>query len=182
MNMAERVAIYIDGGNLYRFLKDPRVAVPPGRVFDYTKFVNLLVGNRELVFKGYYVGIIRNFDKSDKSAALVKGQQKFLSEIEKEGFSVKRGKIIYDSTIREKGVDVKLAIDLIIGAADDIYDTAIVVSSDTDLVPAVEHVRVKNKKVEYIGFSHRPSLGMLKCADISILLQQKDIHECLKTK
>jgi len=55
---------------------------------------------------------------------------------------------------REKGIDVKLATDLIVGAVDDKYDTAIVVSSDTDLVPAVDWVRSRmKKKVEYIGFS-----------------------------
>ena len=48
----------------------------------------------------------------------------------------------------EKGIDVKLAVDLVIGAVDNIYDTAIVISSDTDLVPAIKYVRkAKRKKI-----------------------------------
>lgn len=56
--------------------------------------------------------------------------------------------------LREKGIDVKLATDLIAGALDDKYDTAIVVSSDSDLIPAIDWIRFRlKKKVEYVGFS-----------------------------
>ena len=56
--------------------------------------------------------------------------------------------------MREKGIDVKLATDLIVGAVDDQYDTAIVVSSDADIVPAIDWIRYRfKKKIEYIGFS-----------------------------
>ena len=33
------------------------------------------------------------------------------------------------------------------------------------------------KKLEYVGFSHNPSLGMRKHADLSVLLRSKDIEE-----
>jgi len=77
---------------------------------------------------------------------------------------------------KEKGTDVKIAADLIIGAVDNIYDTAILVSSDTDLIPAIRYIKYKKKKLEYIGFSHNPSFGMQKYADLSILLTLKDIE------
>ena len=140
--------------------------------------MNNLVGGRVLISKRYYVGIVRNVDGTTKSADLVKNQQKFLAGIQNEGFSVKRGRIMYDGAIREKGIDVKIATDLLIGAVDDIYDTAVVVSSDTDLVPAIKYIKFKQKKVEYVGFSHRPSLGMQRYSDINILLQKKDIQAC----
>lgn len=178
--MPERVAVYIDGGNFFKKLKDPQIAIPTGKVFDYSKFVEKLISGRTLVSKRYYVGIVRNVDGTQKSINMVRSQQKFLAGIENEGFTVKRGRIVYDFPIREKGVDVKLATDLVIGAFDDVYDTAIVVSSDTDLIPALQYLRYKKKKIEHVGFSHKPSFGMLKWADINVLLQQKDIHDCLK--
>jgi len=176
----ERVAVYIDGANFYRRLNDPQINIPDGKIFDYSRFVDSLVDGRHLVSKRYYIGIVRNTDNTTKSADLVKHQQKFLTEIENEGFSVKRGKIMYDGVIREKGVDVKIAVDLLTGAIDNLYDTAIIVSSDTDLIPAIEYVKYRKKKIEYVGFSHRPSLGMQKYADIRILLQKKDIDACLR--
>ena len=81
-----------------------------------------------------------------------------------------------DKVYKEKGTDVKIAVDLIVGAVDGIYDTAILVSSDTDLIPAVSYVKYKNKKIEYVGFAHSPSLGIQKYTDLSILLLPRDIE------
>jgi hypothetical protein len=44
------------------------------------------------------------------------------------------------SEVREKGIDVALALDLVTMATDDAYDLAIVMSCDHDLAPAVERV------------------------------------------
>ena len=171
---SERVVVYIDGGNFYRRLKEVK-DVRKG-IFNYTRFVEFLIDNRTLVSKRYYVGIVRNIDDTAKSKRMVENQQKFLTEIEKEGFVVKRGRIVYTHGIREKGVDVKLATDLIIGAVDNLYDTAIVVSSDTDLIPALKYISFRRKKIEYVGFSHKPSLGIIKNADSNILLRSQEIQ------
>lgn len=174
----ERVATYIDGNNFYKYLKDKEINFPKGIKFDFSKFVEFLVGERESVSKRYYIGIARNVDNTQKSKEIVRGQQKFLSRIKNEGFVIKRGRLMYNKgRIREKGTDVKLATDLIIGAVDDLYDTAILVSSDTDLISAVKYIKYKGKRLEYVGFSHVPSLGMQKHADLSILLRPEDIEK-----
>ncbi|MBU2101364.1 NYN domain-containing protein [Patescibacteria group bacterium] len=174
----KRVAIYIDGNNFYGYLKDEEINLPRGKKFDFTKFTEFLIKGRECVSKRYYVGIARNIDGTDKSKRIVSGQQKFLSHLENEGFDIKRSRVMYDSgRIREKGTDVKIGVDLVIGAVDDLYDTAILVSSDTDIIPAVRYLRYKGKKLEYIGFSHAPSLGMQKHADYSVLLLPEDIDK-----
>ncbi len=174
----EKVAIYIDGNNFYKYLKDKEVNFPKGIKFNFTKFVDYLVKERKCISKRYYVGIARNMDDSQKSKHIVSGQQKFLSKIENEGFIIKRGRVMYDKgRIREKGTDVKIAVDLIIGAVDNLYDTAVLVSSDTDLIPAIKYIKYKGKKLEYVGFSHSPSLGIQKYADISILLRLEEIEK-----
>jgi len=84
---------------------------------------------------------------------------------------------MYDGgKIREKGTDVKIAVDLIVGAVDNLYDTAILVSSDTDLIPAIRYIKYCGKKLEYVGFSHKPSFGMQKYANFSILLRPEEIE------
>lgn len=174
----EKVAIYIDGSNFYHYLKDQEVSLPKGVKFDFKAFVDFLANDRNCISKRYYTGIFRNVDNSSKGQDLVKGQQKFLSEIEKDGFTVKRGRIMYDSgKTREKGTDVKIATDLIIGAVDNLYDTAILVSSDTDLIPAIKYIRYRKKKLEYVGFSHAPSFGIQKYANFSRLLLPSDIEK-----
>ncbi len=179
----EKVAVYIDGNNFYGYLKDKAINFPKDTRFNYSKFVQWLVGDRDCVSKRYYVGIARNFDNSEKSKQIIRGQQKFLQSLMNEGFTVKPGRVMYDGgKIREKGTDVKMAVDLIIGAIEDKYDTAMLVSSDTDLIPAVQYIKYRKKKLEYVGFSHSPSLGMQKYADFTILLLPKDIEKFQEKK
>lgn len=58
-----------------------------------------------------------------------------------------------------------------------VYDTAILVSSDTDLIPAIQYLREEGKKLEYIGFSHQPSYGLIKYSDVRTLLKKEDIEQ-----
>jgi uncharacterized LabA/DUF88 family protein len=175
----ERVTIYIDGSNFYNYLQDKEIDFPKGIKFNYRALVDFLIGNeRECVSKRYYTGVFRNIDRSDRSEQLVRGQQKFLMSIQKDGFEIKRGRIMpLGGIYKEKGTDVKIAVDLVVGAVDDLYDTAILVSSDTDLIPAIQYIKYKGKKLEYVGFSHAPSLGMQKYANFSILLRPEDIEK-----
>ena len=99
--------------------------------------------------------------------------------------------IVYQRS-REKGIDVKLATDLIVGAVDKKYDVAIVISSDTDLVPAVDWVRNRMKlKIEYVGFSisesekheaTRPVKTLIYHTDIQRVLSEADIMPFIKPK
>ncbi|MDO8552105.1 MAG: NYN domain-containing protein [bacterium] len=171
--MAEKVAIFIDGGNLYQRLKE--CGIFPGKRFNYAKLIDRLLRGRSLSTKRYYIGVVRNHDQTEQSQKMVEGQQKFLSALELQGFLIERGRIVYDHKIREKGVDVKIAIDLVIGAVEDEYDTAVIVSSDTDLIPAIKYVLNKGKKVEYVGFADRPSLGLARESSLSVLLLPDDI-------
>ena len=42
---------------------------------------------------------------------------------------------------QEKGIDTALAIDFVTMAVDGLYDVGVILSTDTDLVPALEFVR-----------------------------------------
>ena len=70
---------------------------------------------------------------------------------------------------------MQLAIDLLTGAYENIYDTAILISSDTDLIPAIKKVKFLNKNVEYIGFSHQPSFALQRNATLTRLLIKDEL-------
>jgi len=59
---------------------------------------------------------------------------------------------------REKGIDVRIAIDLVSLAADNAYDLAVLASADTDLLPAIEFVvqRFKLKMIEAVTWEPIP--------------------------
>lgn len=62
----------------------------------------------------------------------------------------------------EKGVDTAIATDMIRLAWEDAYDIAVLVSSDADLIPAVQFLDLKGRKVVQAGFP--PSGGHLATA------------------
>ena len=55
------------------------------------------------------------------------------------------------------------------------YDQAYLLSSDTDLVPAVEEVHSFGKTVQYVGVPKGQSYGLSKVADDVRLLRPEDI-------
>lgn len=177
MRKRERVSIFIDGSNFYKYLMDKKMRFPRSARFDYCRFNDFLCRGRDCRTAGYYIGIARDYDSSEKSRKIVSGQQKFLANLKEAGYCVIPGRIMYDrGRIREKGTDVNIALDMVAGAYEDKFDAAVLVSSDTDLVPVMDHLRKKGKKVEYVGFSHNPSAGMQRAADSTILLRPPDIR------
>lgn len=57
----------------------------------------------------------------------------------------------------EKGVDVRIAIDIVTGAINGDYEHALLVSEDSDFVPAIEAIKHKKKQVEIVLFRKRGS-------------------------
>ncbi len=176
--MSERVFIIVDGNNFYHRLKE--LEFRPLLSFDYEKFVQFLLRKgRVLVSKNYYIGAVREEPNNPKSKQLMVGQRKLTGKLQKQGWVVRFGQLLKteDGSYHEKGVDVQIAVDILVGAYENLYDTVILVSSDTDLIPALAKAREMKKKVEYVGFSHKPSYGLITHSDIRRLLTKEDIEE-----
>ena len=59
-------------------------------------------------------------------------------------------------------VDVLIASDMVFFAARNEYDTAVLVTADNDLVPAIQRVKNLNHRVELIVFTKaKPKVGNL---------------------
>ena len=175
MDPKERVFIIIDGNNFHHRLKELKLFNLLS--FNYEKFVKFLTGKRFLVSKNYYIGAIREERNNPKSKQLMIGQRKLTGKLQREGWVVKFGQLLKDGDYHEKGVDVQIAVDILVGTYEDFYDTIILVSSDTDLIPALAKACEMKKKVEYIGFSHKPSYGLIRYSDIRRLLTKEDIEQ-----
>lgn len=57
--------------------------------------------------------------------------------------------------VKEKGIDVLIALGMVLGARNDEFDTAVLMSADSDLAPAVDAVRSLGKRCE-VGAWHGP--------------------------
>ena len=215
----EKVAIYIDGGNFYHLVIKKLGLTEID--FDFDAFATFLVNDRKLsdLGKRYYVGTVREKEGDLRSKEAMSLQTRFFSvlklgkwEIKTSKLREREEKLIVDSRVkeyakikklgineinytrnREKGIDVKIVTDLFVGAMDNKYDTAIIVSSDTDLVPAIDSLRNRlKKKMEYIGFSipdqnnpknsTTPTLSLTARTDVQRVLIESDLRKFIIPK
>lgn len=173
-----RSAVLIDGSNFYFKLKDLELQNLIN--FDFSAFVKLLLGDKQLVSATYYVGAVRT-DGTKYTQKLFNAQRKLLAHLRKHKFLYSLGYLLKSKgKFHEKGVDVNMAVDIVKGALKDTYDHFILVSSDTDLLPAILVAKEIGKTVEYVGFSHQASLAMVANCSESRLLKKEDLLPFIK--
>ncbi len=118
-----------------------------------------------------------------KSLELIKFQRKLRNNLVKQGFefviagNVRAQKVGDKVVFREKGVDVKIGVDLVSLACDRKLDTAILCSSDSDLQPAIKELRDREVEVVYLGFETNPNKGLTYTTNRTILLRNPEVIE-----
>jgi len=175
----ERISIFIDGNNLYYSLNDLKISK-----IDFNKFAQLLKRDRLLVSVYYYNAPLDISIDSKKYWE----QQKFFDALRKiPGFNVILARLRKykkeDGTFgfEVKGDDIYLAVDLVSGAYENLYDTALIVSGDEDFVPAIKKVQKLGKKVENIYFCSTSSSYLKKTCNSSFCID-KDIVKLIELK
>jgi uncharacterized LabA/DUF88 family protein len=154
-----RVAIFIDGSNLYHSLEDNCKRYD----LDFDAFILKLRKGRPM-FRSYYYNVLRD---SGRNPQAYQDQQKFLSTLYNTPYmDVRLGtsKLRGDTSV-EKGVDIMLATDMLRLGWDDSYDVAILVSGDGDFAYAVQTVKNMGKHVEVAAFSANLSRELSQVAD-----------------
>jgi len=170
-----RVIILIDGSNFYFKLK--KSGFHNLLDFDFKKFADSLKGKGNLVNCCYYVGRVRQ-DGSKKSKELFDGQQKLIGHLKNYHVRYVLGELLKSNGVyHEKGVDVQIAIDMVISAYEDTCERIILVSSDTDLIPAIRKVKEKGKMINYVGFSYQPSVALVSVCSESRLLTKEELEK-----
>lgn len=174
----EKVAIYIDGSNLYFSIKNTF-----NSKIDLQKFCEKLVGEDELVKINYYIAPVEQFSNPKMYAQ----QQSFLEKIKEIsklnvifGRLEKRrkdGEIYYI----EKATDVNLALDLALDAQKGEYDKALLISNDGDFSGAVYSATGFGKKVVYIAIGNNKTIShhLRKVASSTFKIKKDFISECL---
>jgi uncharacterized LabA/DUF88 family protein len=165
--MNDRVAIFIDGSNLYHSLKNNF------KRFDlnFAEFVRKLCGTRQLV-RAYYYNILQ--DPTQRSEGH-REQGEFLDTLRKTPYmEVRLGSIKLSQGVPvEKGVDVMLATDLLYFASNNFYDIAILVSGDADFCYTLQVVKNMGKHVEVAYFENAAAKDLLNIADYLHPLDRK---------
>lgn len=164
----ERVMIFIDGSNLFHGIRHLNIKV------DYFKLVEFLRESRRLVRAYFYTAVPQERDvkKGTPEWDSLQRQKRFLDELSFSGIKVKLAKLrrLPSGEFLEKEVDIMLATDMLSLAYQNAYDTAILVSGDSDFIYTVEEVQRIGKRVENATFKKTSSYNLRKVCDRFILL------------
>ena len=171
-----RVAIFIDGSNLYHALRGNF-----GRVdLNFAEFVGKVCGSRRL-FRTYYYNVLQ--DPSQRPEGYPE-QQQFLDLLRKTPYlEVRLGTTKLAQGIPvEKGIDIMLATDLLHFGWINLYDVAVLVSGDGDFAYALQAAKNMGKHVEVAYFESNTSKDLLDVADHKHLLDRNFFKELWRAR
>lgn len=164
--MEERVAIFIDGSNLYHGLKNNFRR----QDLNYTNFISKLCSGR-ILFRAYYYNVLQDPEKWPET---YHEQQEFLDVLRRTPYlEIRLGTTkVAQGVPVEKGIDIMLATDLLQYAWHNFYDTAILVSGDSDFVYALKSIKGMGKHVEVAYFENAMAHELFDVADFRHILNQ----------
>ncbi len=192
---SQKIIAYIDGFNLYFGLREAGY-----KRYYWLNILSLISSyvrkEQQLEYVNYYTARINGRDVKRQ-----KRQEIYLRAIE----TLQKTRIIYgryqDKDIdcpyyltqppicnncpgkfhfdNEKQTDVNIAIDLINDARDNKFDLAILITGDTDLIPAIKYVKeqCKNKHVFVIFPPNRNNVDVGKTASAKEVLGRKKLKD-----
>ena len=184
--------LFIDGENLLFKVEDAlrESRVPKHKIdinnLDLAALTTEVLAGYTIAKKTFYAAKLRMFEETkEKSRILINKQRILKQNLEKQGFefliagNVRPHPITINRkpayVFKEKGVDVKIAVDLVSLSCDKKMDTAILCSSDSDLQPAITEIKRRGVKVVYLGFEMSPNKGLTFTCDKTILFRNSEI-------
>lgn len=133
----------------------------------------------------FYIAKISKYEETEKqSLKLIAKQRALKNNLMTSGFTVvsagnvrgwpdeESGKLIF----REKGVDVRIAVDIVVKACiDGDVKTVILGSSDSDLQPAIAELNKRGVNSIYLGFENNPNKGLTYTTKRTILIRNSEV-------
>jgi uncharacterized LabA/DUF88 family protein len=186
------ITLLIDGENMKGKVKDVFKELgkekPVWHEYDFRGLFGKILGGININRKVFYFAKIKEYEKSiDKSKKLIEEQRLLKTHLEKQGFEVilrgsvrgqmenHKGKEVL--VFKEKGVDVKIAVDMVSMSCDKKIKEIILCSSDSDLQPAIEEVKKRGISCIYIGFEVNPNKGLSYTTKRTILIRNSEVIE-----
>jgi len=173
----KRILVLVDGFNLYHAIADSRQdgALAKCKWLDIKKLVEIFINKSKeeitqiLYFTAYAqwspAKVLRH--KTYVSALRTAGIKPIISPFKLKDMTCRATCKEKYKTYEEKQTDVEIAINLFEGGIDDTYDKAIIVSADSDLIPAIEAVKRKfpMKEIQILAPPHRGVIELNNVAD-----------------
>jgi uncharacterized LabA/DUF88 family protein len=177
-----RIAFFVDGFNLYHSLDSD----PPYYKYKWlnlNKLAHCFVTSHDKVDKVFYFTTYTTWDqvKLGKHQTYVRALQSVGVEVVFGAFRYvdKTCRICHKQykTFEEKQTDVNIAIKLFQTAVQDMWDTAIIISGDSDLIPAIQAVKTTflSKKIGIAIPIGRRAEELKQVVDFHMKLKEKHL-------
>ena len=146
-----RIIMYVDGFNLYHAIDD--LSNESLKWLDLYKLAqSFCYESQKIITVKYYSAFARwNQDTYYKHEVYVNALRAKNVECNMSSFKKKprhcKNCNSHWFTHEEKETDVKIGVDMVADAYNNLYDGAILISADTDFIPAIKAVRKANKSV-----------------------------------
>lgn len=188
-----KTILLIDGenfkGKIKYVFKELGKEKPVWHEYDFKSLFEKVLGNTSVDEKIFYFARVKEHSESkEKSRQLIEEQRLLKTHLERQGFKVilsgrVRGQYETDYkgkvslVFKEKGVDVKIAVDMISMACDNYTQHIILGSSDSDLQPAIAEIRKRGTPCTYLGFETQPNKGLTFTTNKTILIRNSEVLE-----
>lgn len=162
---------------------------PVWNKYDFRGLFDKVLSGFEINQRIFYLAKIKEDPQTKgKSRKLIEEQRLLKTHLENQGFGVilsgrVRGQLedgFFGKKIlifKEKGVDVKIAVDMVSWSCDKKVKEIILASSDSDLQPAIQEVKKRNVSCVYLGLESQPNKGIMYTANRSILIRNSELFE-----
>ena len=168
MLVKERVIIFIDGSNIFHAIRALNIKI------DYSRLVNFLSEDKYLIRAYYYSSMprVEDVERDTPEWDSLMRQRKFINELKNMGIKPRMANLRKLATGEwlEKEVDIMLATDMLALAFRNAYDTAILVSGDSDFCYTVETIQDLGKRVVNATFKRNSSPLLRAVCDEVIIL------------
>lgn len=194
-----KTIVYIDGQNF--LYKAAGVLIDAGKIADKQELHTLSIRNifeklcqEKNVEIRYYGTKLKRYkiteEIAEKSKVMIDSQRRLKNSLAKQNITfVESGRLkLRDGDkckncgsqglhFQEKGVDVKMGVDLILDAENPDVGKILLVSSDNDLLPAVTAAIQKAKHVMYVGFSDYLTKALVANASETQVIRNSELIE-----
>jgi len=180
----KRYRFYIDGFNVYYSLNNRQFY--KYKWLDYKKLAQTVIGANDSISGILYFTTYVNW----KPDSVIRHKQ-YIKVLRSTGVEVVFGRFLkkqirchvcgkYYHTREEKQTDVNIALRLVSDAINDLYDCAVIISGDTDLIPIIEtvHRLSPEKEVGVLFPLRRYNNSLEKAADFASTIREKMLASC----
>lgn len=189
--------IYIDGQNF--MYKAAEILIEAGRIQDKSDLTKIDIRgimerifgtDIEIVYYGAKVKVRRDLgdDIRTKTTRFSDVSRRIRNTLNDQGITFNEsGKLkVRDSDVchnchhqdlrlQEKGVDVGIAVAMVADALKQEVMNQVVVSSDTDLLPAIQVARIAGASVTYVGFSDKTTKAIVAKTDKTEIIRNQEV-------